>query len=105
MLGSQSPKSSPKSSTMNANTNATSFVTVSTCESVHNFRLLVALTVGLLASAARGQEASVPDAVPVNTVIATVKVGGSPLGVVVSPDSTLAYVANHFDNTVSVISG
>ena len=39
-----------------------------------------------------------------NTVTATIPVGDGPYGVAVSPDGTLAYVTNYYDNTVSVIS-
>jgi YVTN family beta-propeller protein len=40
---------------------------------------------------------------PVNTVVATVFVGGEPFGVVVSPDNKFVYTANNGDGTVSVI--
>ena len=39
-----------------------------------------------------------------NTVIATIPVGSSPVGVAVTPDGSKVYVANDGDNTVSVIS-
>jgi YVTN family beta-propeller protein len=89
---------------MNANPNKTSIVITSTRSAVRNLFLFFVLSLGLLASVARGQSAVVPDTLPVNTVVATVKVGRIPQGVVVSPDSTTAYVANGLDNTVSVIS-
>jgi YVTN family beta-propeller protein len=89
---------------MNANPNKKSILIASTRSAVRNVFLFFALSVGLLASVARGQNAAVPDTLPVNTVVATVKVGRIPQGVVVSPDSTTAYVANGLDNTVSVIS-
>src|SRR5262249_57229025 len=38
-----------------------------------------------------------------NTVAATIPVGSAPFGVAVSPDGSTVYVANEFDNTVSVI--
>jgi len=38
-----------------------------------------------------------------NTVIATITAGNFPLGVSVTPDGRKVYVANDFDNTVSVI--
>jgi YVTN family beta-propeller protein len=38
-----------------------------------------------------------------NTVVATIPVGNSPVGVAVTPDGTQAYVTNEADNTVSVI--
>src|SRR5262249_15833411 len=37
-----------------------------------------------------------------NTVAATIPVGSAPFGVAVSPDGSTVYVANEFDNTVSV---
>ena len=40
-----------------------------------------------------------------DTVVATVSVGGGPLGIGVSPDGNRAYVANAYDNSVSVIDG
>ena len=89
---------------MNANPNKTSVVIASTRLSVRNVFLSFVLSASLLASAARGQSAAVPNTLPVNTVVATVKVGRIPQGVVVSPDSSSAYVANGLDSTVSVIS-
>ena len=58
-----------------------------------------------------GRSVAVPVTVPIsptitvvhNTVIATVKVGGSPYKVAVSPDGTRAYVTNAGTSTVSVI--
>ncbi len=38
-----------------------------------------------------------------NGLIATIAVGDNPYGVVVSPDSALAYVANNSDGTVSIV--
>lgn len=38
-----------------------------------------------------------------NTVTAEIQVGAGPLGIAVTPDGTRAYVANNYDNTVSVI--
>ena len=40
---------------------------------------------------------------PRNTIVTTIPVGDFPVSVAVSPDGTLAYVANAGDNTVSVI--
>jgi YVTN family beta-propeller protein len=40
---------------------------------------------------------------PVNTLVATIQVGGGPVGIVVSPDSSTIYVANFSSNSVSVI--
>jgi DNA-binding beta-propeller fold protein YncE len=37
------------------------------------------------------------------TVSATISVGNGPVGVAFTPDGSKAYVANQFDNTVSVI--
>ena len=38
-----------------------------------------------------------------NTVVATIAVGQTPIGVTITPDGTRTYVANEFSNTVSVI--
>ena len=35
------------------------------------------------------------------TVVATVRVGGGPLGVATDPQAKAIYVANNFDNTVT----
>jgi len=86
---------------MNQDKNA-SFVRVNACRSVPAFSLLV-IIVSVAASVARSQEVQAPNTLPVNTVIANVKVGKSPVGVVVSPDSNSVYVANFSSNTVSVI--
>ena len=39
------------------------------------------------------------------TVVASIPVGSTPMGIGVGPDGTRAYVANHSSNTVSVIDG
>ncbi|PES61895.1 40-residue YVTN family beta-propeller, partial [Bacillus cereus] len=38
-----------------------------------------------------------------NTVVGTINVGIAPQGITVSPNGTLAYVANELSNTISVI--
>jgi YVTN family beta-propeller protein len=73
---------------------------------------LLALGLGLMASqveaapfayvANEGGSVSVIDTAT-NTVVATVPVGGVPIGVAVTPDGKHAYVANFTDGTVSVI--
>lgn len=80
-----------------------SFARANACRSVPNFFLLVIGIVSVAASVARAQETLASDALPVNTVIANVKVGKAPQGVVVSPDNNSVYVANAFSNTVSII--
>jgi YVTN family beta-propeller protein len=70
---------------------------------VLNLCLLIAFAINVSTSTAMAQSDSVTDNVPVNTVIARVPVGKLPSDLVISPDSSLVYVANYLDNTISVI--
>ena len=86
---------------MNHDKNA-SFVRVNDRKSVLGLSLHFVGIVSVIASVVWSQEARASE--PKNTVVANISVGSSPQGVVVSPDSSTAYVANFSSDTVSVIS-
>jgi YVTN family beta-propeller protein len=70
------------------------------------FYALAASVAGCLALRAKAEENNLeinPDAVPTNTVVATIPVGAGPQFVTINSQDTLVYVVNS-NNTVSAIS-